>query len=208
MKIALITQLTENDELLSHMAIHVWHLTKWSGNNAKTIFRSWGSHKCLCKKGVTYTWLTPKVMLLSRKNFSSISSYQSPPRKAYSTNMYITSISTRCKIITVKRAGWTTSVLGYLLMLFLMHGIIINHVLQVESIIRLGQDIILTAAFFLLKFCMKTWTWYENRRFKDSRSSEHWQELASRTNNALRLWVESWKFFGENYWLFLSAMDK
>jgi hypothetical protein len=33
-------------------------------------------------------------------------------------------------------------------MLFLMHRIIINHVLQVESIIRLEQNIIFRAAFF------------------------------------------------------------
>jgi hypothetical protein len=31
-------------------------------------------------------------------------------------------------------------------------------------------------------------------KIEDSRSSEHWQELGSRTNNALRLWVESWQF--------------
>ena len=30
-------------------------------------------------------------------------------------------------------------------------------------------------------------------KMEDSRSSEHWQELASRTNNAPRLWVESWQ---------------
>jgi len=51
-------------------------------------------------------------------------------------------------MITEKTAGWTTSVLDCLPMLFLMQSIIINHVLKVESIIRLGQDIILRAAFF------------------------------------------------------------
>jgi hypothetical protein len=84
MKIALITQLTENYELFGHLAIHLWHLAKWTGSSAKKIFRSWGSHKCHCKKGVTDTWSTPEVKLnkkspFSSKSFSSVSPYNSLP---------------------------------------------------------------------------------------------------------------------------------
>jgi len=147
MKIAIITQLTENDEILSHMAIHVWHLTKWTGSNVKTIFRSWGCHKCLCKRCL---WLWHVINSWSHatqqeKLLTVILPFSTT--QAYSTNTYITSIKNMMQNYKSKNSRMNHKC-PRLSMLFLMHRIIINHVLQVESITILGQDIILRAAFF------------------------------------------------------------
>jgi hypothetical protein len=68
--------------------------------------------------------------------------------QAYSTNIYITSIKHMMQNDNSKNSRMNHKSLGCLSMLFLMQRIIINHIVQVESIIRLGQDIILRAAFF------------------------------------------------------------
>jgi hypothetical protein len=105
--------------------------------------------------------------------------------QAYSTNIYIISIKQMMQYYNSKN-----SMMNHKCPWLFINAVYNAKVNHKSCIIRLGQGIILRATF-LLKFCMILEL---GMKIEDS-SSEHWQELSSRTNNALRLWVESWRFF-------------
>jgi hypothetical protein len=106
--------------------------------------------------------------------------------QAYSTNIYITSIKQ-----TMQNYNSKTSKMNYTCPRLIINAVYNAQDNHKSCIIRLGQGIILRATFLL----NSVWRLELGMKIEDSRSSEHWQELSSRTNNALRLCVESCRFF-------------
>jgi len=116
--------------------------------------------------------------------------------QAYSTNMYITSIKHMMQNYNSKKSRMNHKCLR--LFINAVSNAKDNHKLCIASGVnnKTGPGYHFDSCIFYLNF---VWRLELSMKIEDSRSSEHWQELASRNNSALRLWVFSWQFFGENY---------